>query len=321
MKKEVIKIILASALCLGVLTVGFFTVHNLSLAAETEGVELPEPEINQPAVATLVVNETPEISEESQKTEIAFEVVLNSSNATPDANTLSAEAAAEIGAQYILDMFGVCVDGKTITMTYWGQHPSQTRSIWGGSIGRTYFYDEDSQRMIEDTDTTSSTINRFMIEDTDTISFSIDAVTGERISIHSNADFPELSEEVRAALEEIFNNSDGRATEEMIALRTGAPVEYDKFIEAVRAHAQRHFVNTEIVSVEFMTANAIAYNLDENGNLYITNRQLIFEVIDSTGRVAEMAVVEATKRFVWLDTSTNDIIPGFNYMGETPGLG
>ena len=310
MKTETIKVILATALCLGVLTVGFFTVNNLSLAAATEGVESiettpPVAEI-QTTSETPVASETSEVFEENQVSEMTFDVVFNPLGATPSANALSAEAAAEIGAQYIWDMFGICIDGQTITMFYGGQHPSQTRSIWGGSIGRTYFYDGDYQ---------------FIIEDENSITFSIDSITGERISIYRHVAFPELSEDVRAALEEFFNNRESRAIEEMIALRMGAPVEYGAFIEAVKEHAGRHFVSTEIVSVEFMGANAITYNLDENGNLYITDRQLTFEVTDSTGRVADIAMVEATKELIWLDTSANDVIPGFSYMGATPGLG
>ena len=152
----------------------------------------------------------------------------------------------------------------------------------------------------------------------------IDAVTGERIDIFNHSHWAEMSEEVRAARGELMNSlNQGISTVEGIAIRSGGepPAQLDDYIEAAREHAQLHFNTTQVVSINFRNVNALTYDLDYSGNLITTNRQLTFEVTDSTGRVADMAMTEVTKELIWLTTSSNDIVPGYNYVGEEPGLG
>jgi len=63
-------------------------------------------------------------------------VVEDESNAsyyTKSANTLSVEDAADIGAQYIWDVFGENIDGMTVLMNY-SSFPSSTRTYWHGTV-------------------------------------------------------------------------------------------------------------------------------------------------------------------------------------------
>jgi hypothetical protein len=51
-------------------------------------------------------------------------------------NTLTAEEAAQIGAQYIYEIFGVCIDGFTLQMTYNGMfRHRETLGTWTGTVG------------------------------------------------------------------------------------------------------------------------------------------------------------------------------------------
>jgi len=52
-----------------------------------------------------------------------------------DENTLSAEEAAQIGAQYIYEVFGECVDGATVEMTFNGHLRHRgTLGMWIGTV-------------------------------------------------------------------------------------------------------------------------------------------------------------------------------------------
>ena len=315
MKKEIIKVVSATALCLGLFGAGFLGINNLVLASATEGVQpiqLVEAAVNIP-----VANVALQVSEENQKPEMALSVIFYSS-AMPSMNAMSYEAAAEAGAQYIWEMFGESIDGNMVHMTY-SNHPASIRSLWIGRVLKPDTFLPTRIAMDQDT----SIDERLHLHASTLFTFSIDAVTGERIDILTYSHWMQPSEEVRTALDELHSRSQGRATEESIAIRDGGapPAQLDNYIEAAREFAQRHFSTTEVVSTELVNINAIAFDLDENGNLFATNRQLIFEVTDSTGRVADVAIVESTKQLIWLNTGMNDIVPGCNYVGAEPGIG
>lgn len=307
MKKEIIKSVSATALCLGLFGAGFVTVNNISIASAIEGTQPLQ--FTQAEVVLPVANVTPIAYEEHQKPDMAMNVIFESS-AVPSANALTYETAAEMGAQYIWDMFGKSLDGKTVIMTY-SNPPSATRAFWMGRVveaDEVDFYDHASILF----------------------TFSIDAVTGERIDIFTAIHSVEPSEDVRAALVEFSNHSQGTSTvspvnemDMLIALRSGGlpPAQLDDYIYVAKGFAQRHFGTTEVVSAELRNINALAFDLDENGNLFATSRQLVFEVTDNTGRVADIAITEATRQLIWLLTSSNDIVPGFNYVGTEPGRG
>jgi len=312
---ELIKVAIVSTLCLGLFAVAFAGVNQITLAAATEGTQplpLPLPAVNIPAANVVYA-----ASAENQKPDMAMNIILGP-DTLPGINAISPETAAEIGARYIWDMFGESIDGTTVKMFY-SNHPAFTRASWIGrvlepeasfTIGRNASLDE-----------------RMQMHNSTLFTFSIDAVTGERIDISTHSHWAEISkamtEEIRNALDEFFSPSQRRTTEEAIALRSGGapPAQLDGYIKAAREHAQRHFHATEVISAELKNINALTFALDENGNLIVTDRQLIFEVTDSTGRVADIAIIESTKQLIWLHTGSNDIVPGWNYVGEEPGLG
>lgn len=305
--KEAVKIILAAMFCLGVFVFGFITINNLSLAASLDN---PEPIENRQANITM-----PIISEALANSEMTFEdehfksfkfelkVIYDPTIGTRN-NTMSPYDAAQIGAQHIFDLFEMCISGKTVLMVY-SDHPSATRTFWSGTVMETYYFDFASEMRLID----SGLFN-----------FLLDAVTGEFIDILTSIHWMTPSDEIFAALDEYFSNS---TPEETFALRSGGPppVHLDEFIDVVKTFAQKHFNSTTVESIEFRNANALRFDFGYYDNLHVSERQLIFEVTDSAGRIADVAISENGKQLIFILTSSNDIIPGFVYDDDGEGLG
>ncbi|NLK52525.1 MAG: hypothetical protein GX295_08795 [Syntrophomonadaceae bacterium] len=64
----------------------------------------------------------------------AYQVKLADSTDKPTAKDMSAEEAAELGAQNLWRLFGVNMDGKTVEMTYRPATAVQPRAEWMGSV-------------------------------------------------------------------------------------------------------------------------------------------------------------------------------------------
>jgi hypothetical protein len=313
MKKEIIKVVSATALCLGIFGAAFLGINRITLASATEGtqpLQLPPPAVNISAANVALV-----VSEENRKPDMELNVIFES-DTVPSRNALTPEAAAEIGAQYIWDMFGESIDGKSVQMTY-SNPPATTRAFWIGVVF------EQGTRLIN---RESSIEDRMQFGRSTHFTFTVDAITGEWVNISTNSHWTEMSDEIRtardAAREERLTLSQGALTEIMTSERqlyafSRNTQQLDEYIEAVRGIAQKHFSTSEVMSVELIDVATIAYDFNENG-LFPANRQLVFEVTDSTGRIADIAITETTKQLIWLNTAMNDIIPGWNYVPEKP---
>jgi len=132
-------------------------------------------------------------------------------------NSISPEEAAQIGAEYIWEMFDEAIDGMTVEMFY-TFFPSSTRSYWHGNVT------EDGEY-------------RFF--------FSLDAITGERIDI-SRAVYPsvEIDKDLVYDYETAMRVSEGYAAQS------------DDFFAIAEKYARKHFNNTEVKSVEFEFAGS-----------------------------------------------------------------
>jgi len=302
MKKEFIKVLAATAICMGVFTTAFLGVNSLALSASTSTLQ---------SANTVVHSPTPTPAQQAEAPEISLNVRFES-NAVPNAFAMSPEEAAYIGAQYILDMFDKDIGGTVVHMIY-RSHPSMTRTFWAGIVT------QQTDVCLSDEESFAILLRNYAM-----FEFTIDAITGKRIDIMRTARPEPISDEVRTALDEAWNRSGDRgATEEMINLRTGGPppANMNDYKQAAKDIAERHFTNSEIVDVEFKNANATGFDLDENDNIIATGRQLIFVITDDTGRTADIAIDETTKQLRWLFTAQNDIVPGFNYVGDGQGRG
>ena len=234
------------------------------------------------------------LSEDFQEFEMTVTVLATTADGVetvPSSDTLSPDDAAIIGAQYIWEMFEENIDGKFIALAY-NAWSSYTRAWWSGMVSEseTAFYD-----------------NQMLFF------FIIDAVTGERIDIvcwrsepHSRA------EEVGEALLEVRRNYSDRSRIYELMQGGSVPEQLDEYARIAKEHASRHFVNTEVVDVEFMGVAASGFDFDENRNLIVTSRIMSFEVTDCTGRVAHVSFDEATGKLDRIITQHNDIMPSFD---------
>jgi len=297
--KEILKVVTATALSIGIFSAAFIGINDFALAAATNVTEsitltAPPPIIPPSNTATNTGNETPQTAGITLSVHVGS-VHIEGRDLIPSANALPPETAAQIGAQYILDVLGECIDGSTVWLHY-SSMPSMTRSFWRGSVIAS-----------ESTD-----LNDTMF------AFVLDAITGERIDIFNATNQLEgqmaLTEEIQNALMEARRNMD---PDRFYELRTGGPPppQLNAHIEAATKYAARHFVKTEIVSVEFLGTVATHFDVDANGNLVVIGRQITFAVIDSTGRVADVTIGEETLTLIRISTQHNDLVPSANQRG------
>ena len=296
--KEVLKVIAVTALSIGIMSATFIGINSMAFAASANAVTSMSPVMASAAVTNTATNvsatqtTTPETTAQSESfQEPNITVVLPSAafTRTPGANAMSHEEAAMLGAQYIWDMFGICIDGKTVTMNYQA-FPSNIRTYWNGSIGRAFV----------ETPMECGDVFHSIVDDKEVITFTLDSITGERIDIDRfNFGTPPPTTEWGMRI----------ATEEELR----APTPLDGYIQIAKEHAARHFIHADVVSAEFTRIGRPGTRFDENGYLIAISRGLVFDVTDSTGRVAEVTFCETTHELLGIMTIHNDIMPGWVY--------
>ena len=208
-------------------------------------------------------------------------------------NALTAEQAAEVGSRYLWEMFGLDISGQVVNMRF-AVFPSSTRTHWNGAI------------WVPD-----GGITRHIFQ------FTVDAVTGERISIHDMQ---------RASWEELRlgETVSGGSYERLIEV----------FTEIAADYAQRHFNFTEVVSVIYEGMRHIGDYMvtltDADGRDFLTmagnpcrgilngETMMHFTAIDETGRRASLILSMETLRLYDLTTQDNDILPGFELRTYEP---
>ena len=249
------------------------------------------------------------------------------------AQAMSIDDAALIGAEYIWEMFGVCIDGMTVEM-HFAHWPSHTRSYWMGSV-----YAESSQevkhiraqaeiwsnRLREAADSNNGRIpddHPVWDKGPDWISpvftFTIDAVTGERIDISRS--FHGLTIRGNADIRGYLTREEHMRLQRKLYGSELAPEQLFLSTQTVTELAQKHFNNSTVVNVELSHMNFIALER-VNGELVVTDYLLIFNVTDDTGRVADVLMTKYSSQVFNIITQHNDIIPGFRYHNEHLGVG
>jgi len=308
-KKEFIKVAAATALCIGVFCAGFLGVNNLALAAAldvTENIRPVTTSVAVPAPPTVVSEDAGQSDFQPPELTVIQSIVLanNETEIIPCTNALSVEDAAQNGARYVWDIFGECMDGAVVFMSY-AAWPSYNRNYWIGVFAES---------------------EEALFDQREFFRFTIDAVTGERIDIFGPnrtqmfAD-PEMADEVMAAVMELRRdpnrNTDGfNAFNAFFQLRQGeTAVDFEEHAQAATEFATIHFANTEVVSVQVKGVATSAWGFDEDGNLISIARHIILSATDCTGRIADIAIDEETKTLIRLTTMHNDIIPGFRNRG------
>ena len=288
-----------SALFIGANTIAFATANNR---------EVSLPETTTPVSTQAIENAIPEGYKSPSIT-----VVENHDRniGTKSPNALTAEEAAELGAQYIWEVMGESIDGATVEL-YYLSFPSSTRPYWYGNVivgtrmemlqnpvigeDGQYVLDKDGYILMQD-------YQEFEVEEY-SFYFILDGVTGERVSIH------------RCILPEIRMMDPNRlptpkTQQEVDAENAQFRAMSGQYQQLVEEYAQKHFNNTKVVSVEYELGFSRFDGIS----------QLLFIAIDETGREANITFDINNKQMIGLCTQGNDIVPGYDFgwtMGEIP---
>ena len=130
-------------------------------------------------------------------------------------DAIDIEEAAELGAQYIFDIFGESIDGKYLRLTY-ANGIRSTQTYWYGEV---FPAGIDIPTVLKDT---SFELSNNMI-----FGFKINAVTRERVDIQRN---------LQGELEQEMETATAEEVEQMMAIA------YE--------YAQKHFTSTRVVGIE-----------------------------------------------------------------------
>lgn len=299
----------AAALSITMFSVLFIGANTFAFATATNKTEsLP------PAAATVGIPQKSVPPEDYRQPELTV-YMSSEQHFDVGANAIFPEEAAELGALYIWDMFGESIDGMAVEM-YYSAWPSHTKAYWHGTVAASK------------TDLDTAMPNNY----NPLYRFTICSISGERIDIsdYRKTDFGNdfgndrvLYKDIPDALRAISDDESVRTD----AMRKPSDIHSPELLEecakAAADFAAKHFVNTEVTSVELKDEPSVTFESDKNGNTIIApDRRLRFTVTDSTGREADIAIIVAEiKKLSYIITQHNDIVPGYSYEGDTPGLG
>ena len=298
---EFFKLMAIAVLCIGIFGAVFMGINSLALAAATEAeiIPLTTAAVDIPTSTNRQDDDTADTTTEYYQAAYAYDntphtalnIVLQeyTYQILPHAGAISAEEAVQIGARYIYDVYGECIDGLTVRMMY-ADPESTTRAIWLGLVAETL---EDIKR-----------------GNHPLFAFTICADTGMRINIHApdavhplpTGDFvttshliyfihpgavdPELMEGLSDEMAEVLANMCVSELEAALSV-TATAAQRGTYAQLAREYGERHFAYTEVVDVELlMVRHSGVFTFNEDGELVTTVGQFIFMVTDCTGRGA-----------------------------------
>lgn len=212
------------------------------------------------------------------------------------AGALPMEEAAQIGARYIWDVFGKCIDGAEAKMMF-SSTPAMINTWWMGSV----------------------VVGEYEFR------FTVNGITGERIEI-SRSGGPQVINEVRwidemdeDIMQQIQNarNMLIRAgwfdmdIAEQIEFAQVSPEIIETYMNTAQELAERHFNRTEVVHLELEELHISKLHISRlilgGGGEFIID-SLSFIAIDETGREARIS----------LSASSADDYIGFTFISTQP---
>ena len=321
--KELTKVAMVTVLSIGLFSAAFVGVNNLAFAAAANKTQSIPPAAAAASLTSIPATQIPtaqipatqiDAQEDSGESQDYRKPELSVIDATDKAtavspNAMSAEEAAELGAQYIWDTFGESIDGKTVVMTYcvW---PSHTKAYWMGEVAETKGDAENNVWLFF---------------------YYIGAVSGERADIYNmNPDIDtsrrardaESAEKEREKWKLIIEFTEeyrlaGR-TDELDEMFKVKPTEeqLDEYGQLAKGYAAKHFIGTEVTDAVFL-GGGVDVDIDEDGNFVKTDKTMEFKVTDSAGRCADVTVAIETRALLNISSNHYDIVPGWN--ADYPG--
>ncbi|MCL2404814.1 MAG: hypothetical protein FWC92_04620 [Defluviitaleaceae bacterium] len=234
---------------------------------------------------------------------------------------LPLEDAAQIGARYIMDIYGISIDNMYVELEY-ANWEHMTRTLWQGAVSVTNRNTLASRaRMNELNDIITQRydageewedimldMNDLFLENSYVMAqyyFVIDAVTGKRIDIWQilQEHTPTMDESIplHEYIEQHWGNDWDTAFE-----YTLPPQQIDELGQIATAYAQRHFYNTTIANMHFENA-FVGFIYDGGGFRRDPSAAFIFT--DETGREARVVIHVASHAAQSITTMSNDFIP------------
>jgi hypothetical protein len=277
---EIIKVLIVSIITILLFSVSFIGINRFALAAVINRTKtIPPPS----EVSNNILSYMDAVPKDYPSPVITVIEPAYADIRLNNINTLSAQQAAQLGAQYIWEVLGENIDGKTVYMSY-NILPSNTKFYWVGMV-------------MDNSKEAGSTRESF-------IQFMINAVSGERISIHdmrkNDMDFP-----AKAMTLDEYNE-----------LLTTIPVNIGKYEQLAKEYAQKHFNLTDVTGVTWGGIQVVTASGDRrsSGNVILSMDTLLsFTFTDQRGREAKVTVSMETDKLCSLTTQHNDFMPGFEH--------
>jgi len=313
--KEILKIMVASIASVGIFGAVLWGVNHFTLNALTNGYITLSPAVGYVTIpgSTIPLGfDSPNIT----VTDITFRNAYMLHVGEVDFLVMSAKEAAEIGAQYIWDIFGESIDGMyvEVELSHWF---NVNRPHWHGMVSvydrRTLEQREERDRLIEEYNLRRLTGERledireifttspdFIEYNPAMIYFTIDAITGERIDISRPID----AEKRGMDLAGYWGSYEAR----MAHTVEFTTQQMDELMQIARNLGQAHFSQSTVVGVQFIHAWR-QMSSDMDGNIFVCPGFADFEVRDDIGRIAVMNFCLDDTEVTNIRTVRNDIRP------------
>ena len=266
-----IKTVFASVIAVGLFCAAFVLANNVALSAAVN-------RSDSIYIAAVSVNIPPEIIPPEGFVKPSL-TVYEASTApdTVNTNAMSYIYAAELGAQYIWEVFGVCIDGKVVEMfsTFF---PFGTESYWFGRVA-------ESEALINSNEVI--------------FGFTLDAVSGKRIGIYQSVSAllgendPSLTQEELHKIDEFPN----------LYVEAEEIAQYEQI---AKEYAGRHFNSSNIAAIEFDRASPLRLGREPDGELIVTEYEMFFMASDDSCCVVEIAILMSTKELRRINTLQDD---------------
>jgi len=319
---EVTKIAIVAILAVGLFAALLFGINRISLNAAMRD------DIYVPAVTEYIsIPESPlaATTQEDNMTDSTHGMtVFDMNNGWGERNplALSPSAAAVIGAQYIMDIFGVCIGDMYVELNYIANGVMATRPLWWAEVSVEKRHDPAQWAIMaeeflqanppseEGNDSTSRSPRSFSDlrlqygYSLANFTFVIDAITGERINIINTA-VEETDQNGNPLWDVRYMIQDADFSVYPLVLDE---YQMDDLLNIGLAASNRHFINTTIAKTEYGgTINTLVFHL-EAGDIVFHGYSLV-HVTDDTGRVASIRVCRDTMQVTSINTMINDMIP------------
>jgi len=337
--REFVKVTIISILSVALFSMGFMIVNNRVFNAATLGTQLLPQLPGAEDAPTLLLNIDDEdddelhISDDDLETYLfevtpLFEVTSAPVFVPPNLTVthiefqkaregylpdyiIPIEEAAQLGALYIWDIYGICIDGLYVEMMY-AAWPSTARTYWMGTVSDA---------------TDFQNIDIWAHNNFRQFRFMIDAVTGMRVDI--SRDYPIIPltdgdwEDMltwRTEITSFVENTNWHNIGELERMRhLGVTYEDIRpYLQLAREYAARHFNDSYVifetgtfeVMLPFNRFMVPMFSIDDEPQVALGGIQ--YSVMDSTGREASVLISFMSEGYnVSITTQFNDIVPGY----------